>query len=138
MLDPFLISPYRLVDAFLDQMTMARLTVMATDAKTTNTEYAHVVRTPDVVGGEPRLAGTRIRVRDVAAARDIGGLTPEEIATTVYPDLNLGQVYAALAYYEDHKSELEKAAVAEAGFIEKFLHDNPKLVRDARRAEPRE
>jgi uncharacterized protein (DUF433 family) len=51
----------------------------------TNTQYAYIVHTPGVVGGEARIAGHRIRVRDIVAARDLGGLTPEEIAATIYP-----------------------------------------------------
>ena len=57
--------------------------------------------------GEPRIAEHRIRVRDVVAARDLGGYTPEEIAASVYPSLTLAQVYAALAYYEDHRAEID-------------------------------
>ncbi len=48
----------------------------------TKTEYVHIVRTPGVMGGEPHIAGRRIRVRDIVAARDLGGLAPEEIAAT--------------------------------------------------------
>jgi len=71
------------------------------------TEYVHIVCTPGVVGSEPRIAGHRIRVRDIVAARDLGGLTPEEIAASVYPELTLAEVYSALAYYEDHHDEID-------------------------------
>jgi uncharacterized protein (DUF433 family) len=97
-----------------------------------NTEYAHVVRTPGIMAGEPRLDGTRIRVRDVVAARDIGGLTPEEIASAAYPDLTLAQVYAALAFYEDHKADVDQAALMEADFIQRFIQEHAALVRDVR------
>ena len=80
---------------------------MASDTPTTKTEYAHIVCTPGVLGGKPRVAGHRIRVSDIAAARDLRGFSPEEIAATLYPDLTLAQVYAALAYYEDHR-DLER------------------------------
>jgi len=63
----------------------------------TKTDYVHTVCTLGVVGGEPRIAGHRIRVRDIVAARDLGGLTPEEIAASVYPELTLAEVYSALA-----------------------------------------
>ena len=76
----------------------------------TRTEYSHIVRTPDVCGGEPRIDGHRIRVRDIVAARDLGGLTPEEIAASVYPGLTLAQVYSSLAYYEDHHDEIDQAS----------------------------
>jgi uncharacterized protein (DUF433 family) len=101
----------------------------------TKTEYAHIVRSPGVLGGEPRVEGHRIRVRDIAAARDLGGLTPEEIVASVYPQLTLAQVYAALAYYEDHHGEIDEAAEEEALFAERFLKEHPQIVRDLRRAE---
>ena len=87
-----------------------------------------------VVGGEPRIDGHRIRVRDVVAARDLGGLTPEEIVASVYPELTLAQVYAALVYYEDHRDEIDQAMQNEAQFVEQFLKDHPQLARDVRPA----
>jgi uncharacterized protein (DUF433 family) len=107
-------------------------------ASETAIEYAHIVRTPGVLGGEPRLDDTRIRVRDIVAARDIGGLSPEEIAAIAYPDLALGQIYAALAYYEDHRAEIDAAAQAESGRVERFLQDHPELAHDFRGAVHRE
>jgi uncharacterized protein (DUF433 family) len=106
---------------------------MTSDAST-HTEYAHIVCTPGVVGGEPRIDGHRIRVRDIVAARDLGGLAPEEIAATVYPNLTLAQVYAGLAYYEDHHDEICQAAKAESQLTEQFAEDHPGLVRDVRPA----
>ncbi len=103
---------------------------MATEASTTPTEYAHIVHTPGLLGGEARIDGHRIRVRDVIAARDRGGMTPEEIASTVYPSLTLAQVYAALAYYEDHRAEIDRACEDEARFLEQFRREHPELVRD--------
>jgi uncharacterized protein (DUF433 family) len=92
----------------------------------------YVVRTPGLLGGEPHIEGHRIRVRDVVAARDLGGLAPEEIAANVYPELTLAQVYAALAYYEDHRAEIDTDAAQEARFIEEFKRLHPDLVRDVR------
>src|SRR5438445_13564778 len=100
----------------------------------TNTQYAYIVRTPGVVGGEARIAGHRIRVRDIVAARDLGGLTPEEIAASVYPELTLAEVYSALAYYEDHRGEIEQATRRESQIVKRFLKTHPQLVRDVRPA----
>lgn len=97
-----------------------------------STEYAHIVRMTGTPAGEPRISGHRIRVRDIVLARDLGGLAPEEIAATVYPSLTLGQVYAALAYYEDHRDELDRAWAADASVIEAFLREHPQLARDVR------
>jgi uncharacterized protein (DUF433 family) len=99
---------------------------------TVQTEYAHIVCTPGVMGGEPRIADHRIRVRDIVAARDLRGFSPEEIAGSVYPDLTLAQVYAALAYYEDHRDEIDQAALAEPRKVAEFLKDHPALARDRR------
>lgn len=96
----------------------------------TKTGYGHIVRTPGVMGGEPRIARRRIRVRDIVAARDVGGLAPEEIAATVYPELTLAEVYSALAYYEDHHDEIEQASRRESQFLKRFLKTHPQLVRE--------
>lgn len=94
------------------------------------TGYAHIVHPAD--GGEPVIDGLRIRVRDVVLARDHEGLTPEQIATDVYPILTLGQVYAALAYYEDHRQEIDSADQREAEVIEEFIRKYPDVVVDMR------
>lgn len=104
---------------------------MASETRATRTPYAHIVCTPGTMGGEPRIEGHRVRVRDVVLARDLDGLTPEEIAASVYPSLSLAQVYSALAYYEDHREEIDLAAEKEEQVVEAFRRDHPGLVRDA-------
>lgn len=93
------------------------------------TGYAHIVHPAD--GGEPIIDGMRIRVRDVVLARDRGGLSPEEIPG-VFPVLTLGQVYAALAYYEDHREEIQAANVREAEIVEEFIRNHPDIAVDRR------
>jgi uncharacterized protein (DUF433 family) len=105
---------------------------MAMPAQTTPTEFAHIVCTPGVLGGEPRVDGHRIRVRDVAAARDMDGCSPEEIIRSVFPSLTLAEVYAALAYYEDHRPEIQAHAAAEARGLERFSTEHPGRVVDLR------
>jgi uncharacterized protein (DUF433 family) len=60
---------------------------MASEAPNLQAQYAHIVHTAGVLGGEARIDGHRIRVRDIVAARDLGGLSPDEIAAIVYPSL---------------------------------------------------
>jgi len=98
----------------------------------TSTQYAHIVSKPGLMSGEPTIAGHRIRVRDVVAARDLGGFTPEEIAANVYPGLTLGEVYAALAYFEDHRQEIEQAGHDEVRTVEDFRRRHPELVHGSR------
>lgn len=103
---------------------------MLTDqiASTIATDYPHIVRTPGVMGGEPRLDGHRIRVRDIVAMRDVNGHTPEQVIELDYPHLTLAQVYAALAYAEDHREELARFATAEEDFVREFQKSHPQLI----------
>ena len=66
---------------------------------------AHIVSTPETLGGRPRIAGHRIAVAHVAAWRLRMGMSFEQIAATY--DLPMAAVYAAMAYYYDHKAEID-------------------------------
>lgn len=78
--------------------------------------------------GEPRLDGHRIRVRDIVAMRDGCGHTPEQIVELDYPHLTLAQVYAALAYAEDHRDELALLAAQEKEIVGDFKTSHPQLI----------
>jgi uncharacterized protein (DUF433 family) len=82
-------------------------------------EYPHIVRTPGVCSGLPRIDGTRITVNLIA--REVVRLrrTPEEVLIA-HPHLTLAQIHAALAYYFDHRAEVN-AALAEADRLEADL-----------------
>lgn len=69
------------------------------------TAYTHIARDPEVCGGLPCIQGTRVRVLDIVTLHR-RGLTPVEILDS-YDHLTLGQVHAALAYYYDHKGEVD-------------------------------
>lgn len=94
------------------------------------TVYPHIVTFG--TSGEPFVENHRIRVRDIVLARDAAGRTPEEIAGSVYPSLTLGEVYAALAYYEDHREEIDRAGQAEAALINDLLTRNPQWLINTR------
>jgi len=72
----------------------------------------HIVSTPDTCGGKPRINGTRIRVKDVVLWHERMGMSPEEIVSE-WPHLRLGDVYAALAYYDDNRERLDAEMKAE-------------------------
>ena len=61
----------------------------------------HIEITPEVRGGRPRIAGTRITVADIVIMHLRLGQSLEEIAGKY--DLDLADVHAALAYYYDHR-----------------------------------
>jgi uncharacterized protein (DUF433 family) len=70
-----------------------------------------IVRSDDIRGGRPRIAGTGITVRRITGWYK-QGLIPEEIITEV-PHLALAQVYAALTYYHANRAEIEVDMAAE-------------------------
>ncbi len=69
----------------------------------TVTAYEHITLDQ---AGTPIIAGMRLTVADLAVAHVEWGWSAEEIAYQ-HPPLTLGQVYSALAYYWDHKKEVD-------------------------------
>lgn len=68
-------------------------------------------------GPKPRIAGHRVRVQDVAIWHEKLGMSPDEIVDQ-YPTLTLADVHAALAYYWDHRDEIERAIAEDRAFAE--------------------
>lgn len=73
----------------------------------------HIERTPHVMGGKARIAGHSIRVLDVVVWHEKRGLSPDEIVS-FFPGITLADVHAALAYYFDHREEIEAEFQQEA------------------------
>ncbi len=92
----------------------------------------HIVITPGVRGGKPHLSGTRITVDDVVVMHLRLGLSLPEIAGKY--DLSPAAVHAAMAYYYDHREEIERAIAADRAYAEAFQRDNPSLLREKLRA----
>jgi uncharacterized protein (DUF433 family) len=74
-----------------------------------------IVRSLDVRGGRPRVAGTGVTVRRIVSWYKLG-LSPEEIASEI-GHLTLAQVHAALAYYHLNRDEIEADFSAEAAEV---------------------
>ena len=60
----------------------------------------HIEIKPEVCGGRPCIAGTRIRVQDIYVWHDLQGLSADEIVSR-FPNLTLADVYAALGRTEE-------------------------------------
>ncbi len=88
----------------------------------------HIEITPEVRGGRPRLAGTRITVADVVIMHLRMGLSLEEIAGKY--ELDFASVYAAIAYYYDHRSEIDESIDVQDNFAESFRQNNPSQLQD--------
>lgn len=63
-----------------------------------------IVRTDDVLGGEPRLAGRRISLRQISELAVDGGVPPAEIADQL--EISHADVHRALTYYQNDPMEL--------------------------------
>ena len=67
----------------------------------------HIANTPDVCGGRPRIANTRIRVQDIYVWHELRGQTPAEIIAD-FPQLTLADVHAALVFYFDNRELIQQ------------------------------
>lgn len=71
---------------------------------TSETGYRHIVRDPDILGGEPIVRGTRVPVRAIVETWRMG-VGAEEIQAH-FPHLTQAQVFEALAYFSDIQDEI--------------------------------
>lgn len=88
-------------------------------------QSARIVATPDVLGGDPRIDGTRIsvyRVHELVEGRD---LEPQVVADRF--GLDVADVYRALAYYHEHPGEM--AAISDRRERRReAAEDDPRVV----------
>lgn len=67
----------------------------------------HIEMTPGIAGGKPRIVGRRITVQNIVVWHEHLGKSADEISAEY--DLTLADVYAALAYYFDHRQEIDSS-----------------------------
>jgi uncharacterized protein (DUF433 family) len=67
-------------------------------------QTARIVRDESVMGGEPRIEGHRISVRQVADWVEKGDLSAKTVADRY--DLDIADVYRALTYYHENPAEM--------------------------------
>lgn len=68
-----------------------------------STGYDHIIMQEDRV---PVIAGTSVKVIELVIEKIAYGWSAEELHFQ-HPDLSMGQIHAALAYYWDHADELD-------------------------------
>jgi uncharacterized protein (DUF433 family) len=71
-----------------------------------STAYRYILRQPGVRGGHAIIEGTRIGVHDVIGLLQ-SGETVDTIVSRCFPHITRAQVYECLAYYEDHRGEID-------------------------------
>jgi uncharacterized protein (DUF433 family) len=69
------------------------------------TSYRYIVQRAGVRSGHAIVEGTRIGVHDVVAMIRTGATVDGVVAS--FPKLTRAQVYECLAYYEDHREQIE-------------------------------
>lgn len=86
----------------------------------------YIISTPSVSGGKPRLSGHRITVQNIVIWHERLGQGADEIAADY--DLTLAEVYAALAYYYDHRAEIDKTIRSGDAYVEAIRRSIPSKV----------
>lgn len=94
----------------------------------TKTLDQHIEITPGIAGGKPRIAGHRITVHDVAIWHEAMGKSADEIAAEY--DLSLADVYAALAYYFDHRDEIDQEIKDSELLVETLKATTPSRLKE--------
>ena len=94
-------------------------------------EKIHIESSPEVCGGKPRIAGSRVRVQDIVVWTE-AGQSPDEIVGS-FPHLTLADVYAALAYYHDHREAIDSQLRDDDDFVTTLkMESGPGLLDRAR------
>ncbi len=87
----------------------------------------HIEITAGIAGGKPRIAGRRITVQNIAVWHEHMGQSADEIAAA--HDLTLADVYAALAYYFDHRAEIDASIRNDDAFVAALRAQQPSPLR---------
>jgi uncharacterized protein (DUF433 family) len=87
----------------------------------------HIEITPGIAGGKPHITGHRITVPNVVIWHERIGLSADEIATEY--GLSLAEVYAALAYYYDHRAEIDEMIRSDEAFVTELRRRTPSKAR---------
>ncbi len=86
----------------------------------------HIVTTPGISGGKPRIANHRITVQNIVIWHEWMGLSADEIATEY--QLTLTDIYAALAYYYSHQDEIDTNIRQSEDFLEELRNQTPSKI----------
>jgi uncharacterized protein (DUF433 family) len=73
--------------------------------------YRYLINLPGVQGGKTIIEGTRIGVHDVIGLLQNGETVDSVCSSNCLPIITKAQVYECLAYYEDHRTEIDALIV---------------------------
>ena len=86
----------------------------------------HIESTPGIAGGKPRIAGHRITVQNIAIWHERMGKSADEICAEY--SLTLAEVYAALAFYCDHRAEIDRSIEEQEVFVAQQRQRTPSVL----------
>ena len=90
-------------------------------------QKSHIELRPGLRGQRPFVAGHRVRVADIALWNE-EGLSADEIISRV-PTISLADVHAALAYYFDHRAEIDRQIEEDDAFANEMEEATPPAKR---------
>ena len=79
---------------------------MGTPIDSSSTAYRYIVHQAGVRSGNATIEGTRVGVHDVIGLIQ-NGETVDSIVDRCFQNITRAQVYECLAYYEDHRGEID-------------------------------
>jgi uncharacterized protein (DUF433 family) len=80
-------------------------------------------------GPKPRIIGHRIRVKDVVGWYEGLGWSVNQIVEE-FPQITRADVHAALAYYWDHKDELERKWAEDDAWVDEMMRLHPSRLQE--------
>jgi len=85
------------------------------------TKYEHIVIDAE---GVPTISGTTMKVVELVLNQLAYGWSPDELHFQ-HPYLSMRQIHSALAYYWDHKSELDRDIERWLGLADRIEAETP-------------
>ena len=87
----------------------------------TETRYEHIILDE---AQAPMIAGTTMKVVELILDHLAYGWSPEELHFQ-HPYLSMGQIHSAMAYYWDHKAELDQDIERRLQFVDRVRETTP-------------
>ena len=94
----------------------------------TRTLDTHIEMARGVCNGKPHITGHRITVQNIVVWHERLGRSVGEIAAEY--GLTLADVHAALAYYFDHRQEIDQSIEEGEAFVEALRQRTPSKLHD--------
>jgi len=91
------------------------------------TSHDRIVISPKIRFGKPCIAGRRISVSDIAVWHERQGRSVDEICEDFH--LTPADVHAALAYYFEHREEIDADLERQRQLDEEFAVTHPSILK---------